>query len=105
MTTPFEVRHLPDGKTSRLQLSGELDLATAPALAEQIEDRIAEPTVAQLVVDLTEVSFLDSSGINALIRGHLKARDAGKSLTVTGAAGRVRAVLDISGVSGVLGLG
>jgi anti-sigma B factor antagonist len=49
---------------------GEIDLATAPELVEAIESRFAGggQGTARVVVDLTEVEFLDSSGLNALVR-------------------------------------
>jgi anti-sigma B factor antagonist len=104
MTTPFEVRPGSDGGTCRLLVSGEVDLTTGPALTAQIDQQLADPTVTQLVVDLTEVTFLDSSGVNSLIRGHLQAQADGKQFCVRGASDRVRRVFDISGVSDLLGL-
>jgi anti-sigma B factor antagonist len=104
MTAPFEISHRSDGGTCCLRLSGEVDLATSPALADQIDRQLTDPAVTHLVVDLSEVSFLDSSGVNALIRGHLQAQQTGKHLRVRGATGRVKTVFDISGVSDLLGI-
>ena len=104
MTTPFEVHHRAEDATCYLSVAGEVDLSTGPALTNQIYERLNSATVTHLVVDLTRVSFLDSSGINALIRGVLRAQETGKQLRVQGAAGRVRNVLDVTGVSEVLGL-
>ena len=51
-------------------VAGEIDLATAPALVEAIESELDSPATdtTRVVVDLSEVGFLDSSGLNALVR-------------------------------------
>lgn len=104
MTTPFEISHRSDRGICHLQVSGEVDLATSPGLTDEIDRRLADATVTHLVVDLSAVSFLDSSGVNALIRGHLQAQRTGRQFRVRGATGRVKTVFDISGVGDLLGL-
>jgi RND superfamily putative drug exporter len=63
-----------------LALRGELDLATAPQFAEQLAD--AEPGTETLLVDLRDVTFMDSSGIGELVGAHQRARRAGRRLVV-----------------------
>jgi anti-anti-sigma factor len=50
------------------------------------------------VVDLADVTFLDSVGIVALVTAHKKAAAAGQTLTVVNPRGVVRRVLDLTGV-------
>jgi anti-anti-sigma factor len=50
----------------RVRVRGELDLATSPALGETLGREIADGK--SVVVDLSGVTFIDSSGLNALIR-------------------------------------
>ena len=47
---------------------GEIDLATAPALVDSIESELGRSAPGRVVIDLSEVRFLDSSGLNALVR-------------------------------------
>jgi anti-sigma B factor antagonist len=49
---------------------GEIDLATAPKLLDTVESDLASNSgrTSRVVIDLTEVEFLDSSGLNALVR-------------------------------------
>lgn len=55
------------GTTVRITVFGELDVATAPRLREYTSRQLAES--AELVVlDLTDVSFIDSSGLQVLLR-------------------------------------
>jgi anti-anti-sigma factor len=86
-------------------VTGEIDLASSGWLTREIEAAVAmaaEAPDTSVVVDLSKVSFLDSSGINALITGSRLAGGAGH-FRVTGATGFVREVLEFTGVWGHLG--
>lgn len=63
---------LDDG-TRVLTVSGELDLATSPVLGQRIRRPLFWRDVDRLVVDLTEVTFVDSSGTNALVLSYVHA--------------------------------
>jgi anti-sigma B factor antagonist len=92
-----------DGRTV-LELTGELDLATAPELEEAISARVGagEP----VVLDLRRLEFMDSSGVRALVAGHNAAKEAGGSLVIVRAASgtEVDRVIDVSGIAGALGM-
>lgn len=83
-------------------IAGAIDLATVPALHGHIDALLAEDTVTGVVLDLSAVTFLDSSGIGALIGCLRKANQAGKSLRVDNAHGLVRDVLDLTNVMPLL---
>lgn len=88
----------------RVSVAGEIDLASSGWLAREIESAVAmaaDQPDTTVVVDLSKVSFLDSSGINALITGSRLAGGAGR-FRVDGAAGLVREVLEFTGVWGHL---
>ena len=76
--------------------SGELDLVSVPALREAIEDALS--AVASVVVDLTAVSFIDSSivGVLATASTDVARREAGSQLVVVSPPGsHPRRVLDM----------
>jgi anti-sigma B factor antagonist len=83
------------GDTFVLSLAGELDLADAPALREALR-RAVERSPKRLVVDLTEVTFVDSTILGALV----EARSAlGRDAFALAAPGReVRRALEVSGL-------
>ncbi|MEV4617515.1 STAS domain-containing protein [Asanoa sp. NPDC049573] len=85
-----------------LRLSGELDLSTAPHLSERIDEVVGDGRTS-IVIDLEEVTFCDSTGMSAFIRGHHLSSAAGGSLRLTGAQGVVARVLKISGLDTLLG--
>jgi anti-sigma B factor antagonist len=62
----FKVTEDECGGWAVLRVSGELDLVTSPALRQRVHDAVAEGH-RQLVVDLSEVFFCDSSGVGVLI--------------------------------------
>jgi anti-anti-sigma factor len=64
---------LLEGGTRVLVVSGELDLATGPVLGQRIRRPLFWEQVTRLVVDLSDVTFIDSSGTNALMLSHAHA--------------------------------
>jgi anti-sigma B factor antagonist len=85
-----------------LRLAGELDLSTAPHLSERIDEVLGDGRTV-LVIDLHDVTFCDSTGMSAFIRGHHLSSAAGGALRLTGASGVVARVLKISGLDTLLG--
>ena len=87
-----------DGWT-RVTVSGELDLATVDPFSEAVRDALAAGAV---VIDLRDVSFMDSSGVRALNTALREAADAGRELRV--AEGMQPIVLQVLEITGMLGL-
>ena len=101
---PFAIRVAPasDGSV-RVKVKGELDLSTSRELDETLR-REMEPG-RRIVVDLSELAFIDSTGLNTLIAA-LRASDAdGGGLAVSPSLpAQVRRVLEITGLNKVLPL-
>jgi len=86
-----------------LSVGGEVDLTTAPELAQAIR-LVPEPT-SRVVVDLSAVTFLDSSGLNVLVSGKRTLAESGVDLcVVTEPNGPVRRVFEITRLTGSLGV-
>jgi anti-sigma B factor antagonist len=81
-----------------MAVAGEVDMATAGQLVECLLTHADY----DVVVDLAGVTFLDSSGVSALLEGYKKLRDAGHTLCTTGERDNVRTVLEVAGVVGIL---
>ena len=81
----------------RLEVAGELDLATAPALLDRVRAAVAEHPAA-IVLDLADLAFCDSSGINALIDAQTYAAGTGIPLRVVNARRVTRRALEVTGV-------
>ncbi|MFC4018777.1 STAS domain-containing protein [Micromonospora sp. GCM10011542] len=99
----FTVRYAGrDGGGACLRLTGELDLSTAAELTAAI-DRLTEAGERRVLLDLTDLTFCDSTGMAVFVRGDNRAAAEGGWLRITGASGRVERVLRITGLADVLG--
>ena len=83
-------------------ITGDIDLAAVPELRDHVAALLAEDAVTGIVLDLSEVTFLDSSGIGALIGCLRTANENDKSLRVENPRGLVRDVLDLTNVMPLL---
>ncbi|MFC4736529.1 STAS domain-containing protein [Bacillus daqingensis] len=83
------------------QVSGEVDVYTAAKLKETITP-LAEQEDKRLIIDLSGVDYIDSTGLGIFI-GALKASEkAGTSLTLTGLNARVKRLFEITGLHEVI---
>ncbi len=103
MDDHFTLRESQSDGVAHLHLGGELDLAAKPAVNELVRRRLADAAITRLVIDLSGVTFIDSSGIGTLIGCRNLAERAGKVLQAIGAQGRVARVLELTGVGDLLG--
>ena len=97
MTRELGVRVERDGEEVRLELTGELDLATAEQ-AQQAVDEALDPQPLALTVDLSPVSFIDSHGIWLIVECHRRALRGGFPLRVEIASPSVRRALEVAGL-------
>jgi anti-anti-sigma factor len=84
-----------------VRLVGRLDLLTADDVKRQLTQAVADGH-RRLVADLTELAFIDSSGLAALIGGLKAARLAGVDLRLAGAGVQVQMILKITSLDQVL---
>jgi anti-sigma B factor antagonist len=79
------------------ELTGELDVASAPALRDQLLS-LLRPGSSQLVVDLSRVSFCDASGLAVLVSTGRRARLLGGFLRLAAVSPQAGRVLNITGL-------
>ncbi|GHJ43978.1 hypothetical protein Cs7R123_13200 [Catellatospora sp. TT07R-123] len=79
-------------------LAGEIDFASAPGLQEWLGAQISAHPGAQVLVDLGEVGFIDSSAIHVFVRARKLADTAGGGLRLVNTGGMVQRVLQVAGV-------
>jgi anti-sigma B factor antagonist len=80
-----------------VSLYGELDVATAPSLREQLIDLINDGH-NQLVLDLEGIDFLDSTGLGTLIGALRRARTRGGDLRLVCTETRITRLFEITGL-------
>lgn len=92
----FEVVDVDD--VHIVSLHGQLDLANAG----QVRDAVIRVAGSTVVVDLTDLRFLDSSGIAALLSARKQILQSGNGFELRGASGIVRRVLEVTGLEFLL---
>jgi anti-sigma B factor antagonist len=95
---PFTCAVHRRGRTSEIVLEGELDLAAKHVLDEAIATALQPGPVETVIVDLTGVSFADSTTMTWLVQADTRSREAGARLVAVAAPGPVRDVLEMTGI-------
>jgi anti-sigma B factor antagonist len=98
----FEVSVEHSGTTAIVHLAGELDIGTAPALAEAL--RSLERPCERIILDLTSLEFIDSTGLRLAVVEHGRANMDGFEFVIAGATGPVLKVLRLTGLDVTLPL-
>jgi anti-anti-sigma factor len=86
------------GTTSAIELEGELDLATCATLDEAMEAAMDSGTIDTVVVDLTRVTFADSTTLGWLVRSEARMQEAGGRLVAMAGPGPVLDLLRLTGL-------
>ena len=93
---PFEVSQR-SGSLATVQIvsvKGAITFASSP----EFQEAIAAATAPRLIIDLTEVSSVDSMALGTLVRAYVSCQKAGRKLVLVGLNYRVKNILQITGV-------
>jgi anti-sigma B factor antagonist len=93
----FSIDEVRVGGVHRLTPIGELDVATSPLLESAFDAVFTDDDVEMIVVDLTALSFMDSTAIHMLLRMRAACEDADRLRVVNGTRA-VERLLDLTGV-------
>lgn len=88
------------GDVPILAVSGEVDVYSAPALKDRISELI-ESGQKTMIVDLSGVAFLDSTGLGALVEARAATTEAGGALPLVCSQERILKLFTITGLDGV----
>jgi anti-anti-sigma factor len=101
-TIPFlDVTTTPDRAVVRVRARGEVDLASRDVLDAQIRE-LWDAGWEHVVVDLREVTFMDSSGVHVLIGHDRHALEQGHTFSIIDGSAPVRRVLQLTAVDELL---
>lgn len=92
---------VPSPAAARVAVTGEVDLATADALRDRLLAVLQEHGPALLGVDLAGVTFMDCTGIGALVAVRNIAFRTGCQVRITRPQPMVRRILEVTGLLGV----
>jgi anti-anti-sigma factor len=99
--SPFTSRTESRNGVARISLSGELDLATAPGLDDQIA--LAEaPGITGIMLDLRNLTFVDGAGLRSFLAARDRADANGHRLVLVGASPSARRLFRLTGTQFLL---
>jgi anti-sigma B factor antagonist len=96
-TLSIDVSGAKDGSVVLFALGGSLDIATSPSLRAALMDA-AEGENHEIIVDLSHLEFLDSTGLGALIGAHRRASEHHGSVRLVAHEGQILRLLRITGL-------
>ena len=97
---PLVVRSTSSATEVRVEARGEVDISTAALLRVELADALR--TADSVVVDLTDVTFMDSQGLRVLIEARVAAED--RPFVVAAASPNVRRLIKVSGLDESFGM-
>lgn len=83
-------------------VSGEIDMARTPQFTEALAGAVRRNDALALLIDLSAVTFIDSSGLNALVHAFDRAGRSSRDMVLVSADRHVIALLEMSGLERVL---
>jgi anti-sigma B factor antagonist len=83
-------------KTTIFDLSGDIDFASSPKVRDSVLHEIHERGTTRVVVNLSQVRYMDSSGVASLVEGLKASRDLGLRFILCGLSTSTREVLQLS---------
>ena len=98
MDNNFDVDVSDGDRAVVIGVSGELDLASSPALEQEL-DNPATSAAEVVIIDLRQVEFMDSTGLSVLVRGHTRAAEKGQRFVVVRGPQQVQRLLSLTGVA------
>lgn len=98
---PFSVTVSVDGPTCRVVLKGEFDLSGVDRVQQALQQGEDSPARV-LALDLSELTFLDSTGLEVILRAARRAQDDGRRLVVTRPSPYVRKLLELTAIDQLL---
>ena len=101
LTDPFSVRTAADAHDYVIAVYGEVDVLTTPDLVREVERGLASPAAA-VVVDLSALRFIDSTGLHAMVVAWRRAQELGKQLRLLQPPPAVHRAFEITGLADAL---
>lgn len=98
---PFRLEVEPHRSTIALTAHGELDIATAETLRAKLHE-VIEAGFRRIVLDLRAVSFIDSSGLRAILAARTSSSDAGVEFALIPGPEPVQRLFEITGTERML---
>lgn len=94
----LNLEHSRDNDKARIAASGELDIYSAPKLSDVI-DAYVDAGATEVVLDLSGITFLDSTGLSAFLAAHQRLESQGGKLVLEGPGAQITRMFDLTGLT------
>lgn len=98
----MDVRFKQRGNTLVVSIAGELDHHSSESIRIKIDNKIDELGAINLIMDFSNVNFMDSSGIGVVIGRYRKVSEFGGKLVVTHLKSQLRKVFELGGLFNII---
>ncbi len=98
----LKIHETVDKEVFYCALEGELDLHTAQAARSRLDTSLEQTGARHLILDLCQVSFIDSSGIGMVLGRYRKLKERGGRMEIVAPGGAVKKVLEMAGIAGII---
>ena len=92
------VKVTTDGSATRAAIAGEFDMAATFTVEPALEQALERPGLDAITVDLSDLRFIDSTGVGVLLRIEEESRARGVSLTIVPGPREVQRVFELAGL-------
>jgi len=90
----YDVSNTPNGD-ALMELHGEMDAFGCTELRPVLEEFVTEPNINNMLLDLSDVTFIDSSGVGAIVFLFKRLASHGKTLVIRGVNGQPRELMEL----------
>lgn len=98
----MKISRSDDGKRLTIFLSGEIDHHSASSVMQEVEDKLENEMPRDCLLDMSKVSFMDSSGIAIILKAYKILNSSGGRLAITNVQQQPLKVLDASGLDRII---
>jgi anti-sigma B factor antagonist len=100
---PFQVSVRVESDRCEMILSGELDVSTAPLLRHRMAE-VTDELETELVLDISALTFIDSTGLSLIVSEHKKLKAQGSELIVLSPTRMASRLFELSGLDSILSI-
>jgi anti-sigma B factor antagonist len=92
----MEINVRDEGPASIIKVHGDIDLYSSPKVRQTILECVKKADAQKILIDMTGVAYIDSSGVASLIEGLQLSKQKNKLFIIFGLTARARAVIELA---------
>jgi len=92
----MEISVKDEGHAAIIKVQGDIDLYSSPKVRQTILECVKKAEAEKILIDMTGVAYIDSSGVASLIEGLQLSKQKNKNFAIFGLTARARAVIELA---------